>query len=200
MGLAQREEIVPAVLRVYDAVAVRSKKARLEVKGAKKMTGRVREWKRGGPSDELGRVRGGSGGEELEVIKVHDALKGACRKPIPLWPPTATRMAHGLIRGMLQHELDAADVGGSRVDAVRVGSCERRIHANKMPTRASSAGRKVQDEEELIRAGSKGRSKRDGRRSRDWGERCVSSKHWKGFHRGETWKGARSGKSMRASG
>ena len=148
-GLAQREEIVP-VARGNDAVAFRSEKARLEVKGAEKMAGGVREWNSGGPSDKLGTVRDTSGREELDVAEVHDAIEGACRKPIPLLPPTAVRMTHGLIRGMLQHEMDVADTGGSGVNAVGASNCECRVHANKTPMRASSAGGRNEMKKSLL--------------------------------------------------
>ena len=128
----------------------------MEVNWAKEVAGRVRKGDSNGPSNELQRIRDMSGREELDVAIINDAVNGACRKVIPLWPPAAAWMTHRFIGRMLQHELYIIDARGGRVDAIRAGSCEHSVHANEVPPRSSSASWKVRDEEEFVRAGSKG--------------------------------------------
>jgi hypothetical protein len=166
-GLTDGEEGVPAV-RGNDAAAVGSEKAGLEIERPEKVAGRVGERDSSRPSNEFGGVRGPSRREELNSAEFHNAVERADREVIPLWPPATARVTHGLVGGVLKQELDMIDAGGSRVDTVRVSGSEGVVDANEVPARASSAGRKIRDEEELIGAGSKGGSKGCRSRGGSW--------------------------------
>jgi hypothetical protein len=50
--------------------------------------------------------------------------------------------------------VDIVSAQGDGSSAVRVGSSQGKINANKVPVRASSASREVRDEEQLVGAGS----------------------------------------------
>ena len=126
-------------------MSIRSEKARLEIERAEKMAGWIRKWNSDGLGNALGRVRDTSGREELDVTIIHDAVDGACRELIPLWPLAAAWMAHGFVGGgVLQHELDMVDARWGRVDAIRVSSCERAVSSTQtryQQGRAVPAGR-----------------------------------------------------------
>jgi len=108
-------------MRGNDAASVGSEETWLEIEGPEKVASRVRERDSDGPSNELGWVWNASGREELDIAEVHNAVSGADRESIPLRPPTASRMTHGLVGGVLQKELDMVDASGSAVDAFGIG-------------------------------------------------------------------------------
>jgi hypothetical protein len=90
MGLADQEKGFP-MRSSDDAVAVQSKQPRLEVE-------RVKEVKRVGFGKVAGRNRW------MVPAKVHDAINSADGIAVPLRPPTAQWMAHGLVRWVLKKE------------------------------------------------------------------------------------------------
>jgi hypothetical protein len=180
-SLANGEETIPAV-RSDDAAAVRSEEAGLEVEGTEEMASRIGEWDGGGPGDEFGRIRGASRGDELDGAKFHNTVEGADGVAVPLGPPTTQRMAHGFVGRMLHEEVDMVHAGSSSMDAIRIGGGEKVVDTNEIPTRASSAGRKIRDEKKLVRTGSERGRKGRRPRSRGWGEMWVSDGNRKGVH------------------
>ena len=62
----------------------------------------------------------------------------------------------------MQHKLNMVDARNSGVDAVRVGSGERRGDADEVPTRSSGTGGKMRNEEQFAGAGCNSGSKGDG--------------------------------------
>jgi hypothetical protein len=72
------------------------------------------------PGNEPGRVGCLGRGKELDVAEFHNPVDRTVRETIPLWPPTAPRMTHGLIGRMLDQKLDVINARGSGVGAVRI--------------------------------------------------------------------------------
>ena len=140
--MANGEEFVP-VMRSNDAASVGSEETWLKVEGPKKVASRVGERDSDGPSNELGWVWNASRREELDIAKVHNTVSGADQESIPLRPPTASRMTHGLVGGVLQQELDMVDARGSAVDAFGIGGGQSVVDTNEIPTGTSGAFRKI---------------------------------------------------------
>ena len=100
-------------MRWNDTASIGSKKARLEIKGAKKVASGDRKGNSNGPNNKLRRIRRDtrSRRKELDVTIIHDAVDGACieNRFHHLWLPAAAWRTHCFIGRMLQHEFDMVD-------------------------------------------------------------------------------------------
>jgi hypothetical protein len=101
-------------------------------------------------------------------------------------------MSQGLVRWVLQEEVNAIVSSSSKVGAVGIRIGESGVDVNKVPTGMGSAGRQVRNKEELVRTGSKRGSKGGGIRSVNWnsGWRRSRVKSRKCIHRSKGWKWA----------
>jgi hypothetical protein len=96
----------------------------------------------GGPGNKMGWVRRGDWGKELDDAKFHDSIKGTDGIALPLGPPTAQRVTHGCIGGVLEQEVDKVNVRGSKPNPIRVSNGQCKVHLDEVPARVRGTGHK----------------------------------------------------------
>ena len=121
-----------------------------EVERAEKVAGWVRKVDGGGICDELGAVGGSRRWEQLDGAIIHDVVDRANGVSVPLGPPTARWMAEGVVRRVLEEEMDVVRTGRSGLVAVGVRVGESLVDADEVPTWACRAVGKVGNEKEFI--------------------------------------------------
>jgi hypothetical protein len=92
--------------------------------------------------------------EELNGPEFHNLVERADRVAVPLRPPTALGVAKRLVRGVLEEEVKVVYARGAAVGTIWIGSGQKQVNLNQVPTRPNGAGRSVRDEEEPVGAGS----------------------------------------------
>jgi hypothetical protein len=103
----------------------------------------------------------------LDGAKFHHAVNSTEGISVPLRPPTAHWVAHGLVGWVLEEKVNMVDARGGRARASWIRRSQGKVDTNKVPAGANSASWKVRDNKQFVSTGGK-----SGGQGRRFGKQC----------------------------